>query len=177
MEGKVDSDTIVFPANLAPRRSRSGPPPLDGALSTSHPIPNGAMVVAQALFFPAPSLAVPYEDKLARVDPSSPITDVALLLGAFVPPSFARRKAYFQNRKKKTKQRTHLPPPRSVSDPLLSSTPDAVLRALSSVRLPQDVGRGFDRIPTSDRHQRMLNSQACDEACGMVAQIVRGTLL
>ncbi|KAH8104957.1 hypothetical protein DFH11DRAFT_1733528 [Phellopilus nigrolimitatus] len=146
------------------------------ALSTSRPIPNGAMVVAQALFFQAPSLAVPYEDKIARVD--------------------SARASSHNKCRASSWCRMYLPPPRSVSDPLISPTPDAVLRALSSTiiltaaydylaheadefaaQLRGDVGRGFDGIPTSDHHQRMLNSQACDETCGMVAQIVRGTLL
>lgn len=45
------------------------------------------------------------------------------------------------------------------------------------VRRFEDVGHGFDGIPTWDRRQRMLNSEARDIAWGMIAETVRDTLL
>ncbi|KAH8108528.1 Alpha/beta hydrolase fold-3 [Phellopilus nigrolimitatus] len=156
-------------------------------LCVTRPLPNGATVVAQALLYPALNLAVPYEDKLAQVDP------------ARVLPQWMSR--FFL--------RAYLPPPRSVSDPFVSPAlaPDAVLRALPPTiiltaaydylaqeadefaaelravgvavrhRRFEDVGHAFDGIPTSDRRQRLLNSKARDEAWGMVAQVMRETLL
>ena len=40
----------------------------------------------------------------------------------------------------------------------------------------EDVGHGFDGIPTLDKHQRMLNNAARDEAWGIIAQVMRDRL-
>ncbi|KAI5120450.1 hypothetical protein M0805_008497 [Coniferiporia weirii] len=156
-------------------------------LCVSRPLPNGASAAAQALLYPALNLAVPYSEKLSRVDPER------------VLPQWASR--FFV--------RAYLPPPRSVSDPLVSPAlaSDEVLRALPPTAILtaaydylaheadefaahlhklgvpvrhqcfEDVGHGFDGIPTTDRHQRMLNNKARDEAWGMIVQVMRETLL
>lgn len=41
----------------------------------------------------------------------------------------------------------------------------------------EDVGHGFDGIPTRDKRQRMLNSKARDEAWGMMSAVMKELLL
>ncbi|KAL5524232.1 hypothetical protein ACEPAF_9372 [Sanghuangporus sanghuang] len=160
------------------------------ALSTlcvSRPLPNRAKIRAQGLLYPALNLAVPYHEKLARVDP-----------GRVLPPWMSQ---FFL--------RAYLPPPRHASDPLISPAlasdhvasclpPTIILTAaydylaheadhyasrLHSLgvcvrhRRFEDVGHGFDGIPTRSRKQRMLNYKARDEAWGMIADVMRETLL
>ncbi|EJC98411.1 Alpha/beta hydrolase fold-3 [Fomitiporia mediterranea MF3/22] len=160
------------------------------ALSTlciSRPLPNGAKVVAQGLLYPVLDLAVPYEEKLARVDPER------------VLPQWMSR--FFL--------RAYLPPPRLTSDSLVSPalSPDSIASQLPptiiltaeydylaheadtfATRLEalnvkvrhrrfESVGHGFDGIPTWDKKQRMLNSKARDEAWGMIADVMKETLV
>lgn len=147
----------------------------------------GAHVTAQGLLYPALNLAVPYAEKLARVDP------------ARVLPQWASR--FFL--------RAYLPPPRAATDPLVSPAlqPDDVLRQFPPTviltaaydylaheaeefaehlrrlgvrvvnRRFEDVGHGFDGIPARDRHQRMLNGNARDVAWGMIAEEFKKALL
>ena len=147
----------------------------------------GAHITAQGLLYPALNLAVPYAEKLARVDPER------------VLPQRASR--FFL--------RAYLPPPRFAADPFVSPAlqPDTVLvqfpptvilmaaydylvheaeelaehlRSLD-VRVTnqrfEDVGHGFDGIPARDKHQRMLNSKARDVAWGMIADEFKRALL
>lgn len=160
------------------------------ALSTlcvSRALPNEAKIVAQCLLYPVLNIAVPYEEKLARVDP------------ARVLPQWLSR--FFL--------KAYLPPPRDVSNPLVSPAlatdetisklpPTTILTAaydylaheadeyanhLRSVGIPvrhrrfEDVGHGFDGIPTRDQNQRILNEKAREEAWDMIATAMRETLL
>ena len=150
-------------------------------------MPQDARVVAQALLYPALNLAVPYEDKIARVDPDR------------ILPQWASR--FFL--------RAYLPPSRCTSDPFVSPAlaEDSVIRLFPptviltaaydylaheaeefALRLRaegvdvtnrrfEDVGHGFDGIPTRDRRQRMLNHQARDTALGMIATTFKQALL
>lgn len=156
-------------------------------LTITRPLPNQTRVASLSLLYPALNLAVPYAEKLARVDPER------------VLPQWASQ--FFL--------RAYLPPPRSATDPFVSPAlsplsvlkqypPTVILTAAYDylaheaetfaeqlraegvnvkVRRFEDVGHGFDGIPTWDRRQRMLNSEARDIAWGMIAETVRNTLL
>lgn len=155
-------------------------------LTLARPLPHDTTISAQGLLYPSLNLAVPYEEKIARVDP------------ARILPQWASR--FFL--------RAYLPPPRTVSDPLVSPAlaPDAIVTQFPPTviltaaydylaheadefatrlnglgvkvknRRFEDVGHGFDGIPARDQRQRMLNHKARDEAWGMIADVFRETL-
>jgi len=155
-------------------------------MCVSRPLPNNAKIVAQALLYPALNLSVPYEEKLARVDPSRTL-----------PPWMSR---FFLT--------AYLPPPRNAADPYVSPAlaSGAVIRQLPPTiiltaaydylaheadeyagllaregvpvthRRFEDVGHGFDGIPTRDKRQRMLNHAARDEAWGLIARVMESQL-
>lgn len=142
--------------------------------------------MAQGLLYPALNLAVPYADKLARVDPSH------------VLPQWMSRFFLY----------AYLPPPRTAIDPLVSPAlasdevirqfpPTVILTAAYdylayeaeefAARLRsegvdvqnqrfEDVGHGFDGIPTYNKKRRMLNHAARDRAWGLIADIFQRVL-
>lgn len=155
-------------------------------MAVSRKLPQDAKIAAQGILYPALNLAVPYEEKLARVDPTRTL-----------PPWLSR---FFL--------RAYLPPPRNAADPLVSpalATDDILAQFPPTVILTaaydylaheaeefaqrlkglnvyvthrrfEDVGHGFDGIPSLNRKQRMLNHKARDEAWGMIAEVFKETL-
>lgn len=156
-------------------------------LCISRPLPANVIISAQALLYPALNLALPYAEKIARVDP------------ARILPQWMSR--YFL--------KSYLPPPRRADDPLVSPAlaPDEVIRQFPPTviltaaydylayeaedfaerlrlvgvdvanRRFEDVGHGFDGIPTRDERQRMLNNKARDEAWGLMADLFKRVLV
>ena len=163
---------------------------LAAALSTlcvSRPLPFSSKIRAQGLLYPALNLDVPYAEKLARVDPARvlPPWMSRLFLQSYLPPP--RRAS------------DPLVSPALAPDAIASSLPPTIiltaaydylcreadeyaerLRGLG-VRVGhkrfEDVGHGFDGIPTRDKRQRMLNHKARDEAWGMIANVMKEVLL
>ncbi|THH08973.1 hypothetical protein EW145_g2337 [Phellinidium pouzarii] len=155
-------------------------------LAVSRPLPNGACIAAQALLYPALNLSVPYVDKLARVDAARVLPQwmSRFFLHAYLPPP------------RDTKD--PLISPALASDEIVRALPPTIILTAAydhlayeadefSTRLSregvcvrhrrfEDVGHGFDGIPTTDKRQRMLNDKARDEAWGMIVQLMRETL-
>jgi len=155
-------------------------------LSLTRPLPQSSHISSLGLLYPALNLAVPYKDKLARVDPNR-----------VLPPWMSR---LFLT--------SYLPPPRSTSDPYVSPAladpsdlarfpPTVVLTAaydylayeaeefaesLRGVGVKVEhkrfshVGHAFDGMPARNKKQRKLNEGARDEAWGMIVHAFKEAL-
>lgn len=150
-------------------------------LTLERPLPNNAHIAGIGILYPVLNIAVPFKEKLARVDPNR-------VLPPFMSKLFL--KAY-------------LPPPRSFSDPYVSpalAPPEVLSKFPATVILTADydylaeeadhfaktltelgvrvehkrfshVGHAFDGMPARNKKQRKLNHGARDEAWGMMAHV------
>jgi acetyl esterase len=155
-------------------------------LSLTRPLPHSAQICSLGVLYPALNFAVPYKDKVARVDPN------------WLPPAWMSQLSLD----------AYLPPPRSTSDPYVSpplADPDDLARFPSTVVLTaahdylaheaeefvkslrgvgvkvehkrfEHVGHAFDGVPTRNKKRRKLNEEARDEAWGMIAYVFREAL-
>lgn len=156
-------------------------------LCISRPLPDNTIISAQGLLYPALNLAKPYDEKIARVDPARilPQWMSRFFLKAYLPPPRSAEDPLVSPALAPEETIRQFPPTvilTAAYDYLAYEAEDFAerLRAagvdVHNHRF-EDVGHGFDGIPTRDHKQRMLNNKARDEAWGMIAEVFRKVLV
>jgi acetyl esterase len=144
-----------------------------------HPLPDGAHIAGLGILYPVLNLAVPYEEKLSRVDPNRVLPPFMskLFLKSYLPPSANLTDPYISPALASPEQLAKFPPTviLTAEYDYLANEADQFAKALTDLGVRVDhkrfphVGHAFDGMPARNKKQRSLNRGARDEAWGMMA--------
>jgi len=150
-------------------------------LTIERPLPNGCHVSGTGLLYPVLNIAVPYEEKLARVDPNRvlPPGMSKLFLKAYLPPPRLFTDPYISPALAPAEQLAKFPPTviMTAEYDYLAQEADDFAKTLSELGVRVDhkrfphVGHAFDGMPARNKKQRKINHGARDEAWGMMAHV------
>lgn len=150
-------------------------------LTIERPLPNGCHISGTGLLYPVLNIAVPYAEKLARVDPNLVLPQgmSKLFLKSYLPPPRDVNDPYVSPALAPHEQLAKFPPTviMTADYDYLAHEADDFANTLSSLGVRVDhkrfphVGHAFDGMPARNKKQRKINHGARDEAWGMMAHV------
>ncbi|KIJ49099.1 hypothetical protein M422DRAFT_45058 [Sphaerobolus stellatus SS14] len=150
-------------------------------LTIERPLPDNACVAGAGLLYPVLNIAVPYEEKLARVDPNRvlPSGMSKLFLKAYLPPPRNFADPYVSPALAPADQLAKFPPTviLTAEYDYLAVEAEEFAKTLSDLGVRVEhkrfahVGHAFDGMPARNKKQRKLNHGAREEAWGMLGHV------